>query len=189
MSKQIPDHVYRYIQKHVSLADFLESELSCIVKWHVPGINGSMICPMPHHKDKKPSFSIKYMEEDGVWVYNCFGCGSKGTIINFFMQYYNVNRTKAVEMICDKFGIHDIKEIAMSSIKDIGKKFDMKKKMEMANVIASNRCRMLMRQDFEANRAWVKDVYRRLNEALSKNDIDTVEAINNEVSERMTNAK
>jgi hypothetical protein len=57
--------------------------------------------------------------------------------------------------------------------------------MENANILVSNQCRMLLRKNFELNKAWVATAYRRLNEALSNKDKTEIDKIGYEASNRM----
>ena len=77
-------YLYDFIKKKVDLAEFLETEVGCTLKWFEVGVAAGTICPMPHHQDNKPSFRLKFIEEEEIWIYHCLGCGSKGTIIDCY---------------------------------------------------------------------------------------------------------
>jgi len=44
----------------------------------------SWICACPFHEDSTPSMSVRLVEVG--WVFRCFGCGEKGTVIDFVMR-------------------------------------------------------------------------------------------------------
>jgi len=55
----------------------------------------------PFHKEKTPSFSISPRKQ----IFNCFGCGTKGSIITFIMKYYNVEFQEAMSILAEKANI------------------------------------------------------------------------------------
>ena len=85
-------HLYDVVKKKVDLAEFLETEIGCKLSWYERGISAGTICPMPQHKDSKPSFRIKYVDESSMWIFHCLGCGAKGTIIDFCREYYSLSK-------------------------------------------------------------------------------------------------
>ena len=179
-------YLYEFIKKKVDLADFLETEIGCQLRWYDQGISAGTVCPLPHHKDTQPSFRIKLMGEDEVWVYHCLGCGSKGTIIDFFMEYYGINTSaEAIIAICNKFGFKDSKELAVDCLKDVKKRVNFQKKIEFTHIVSSNQCRMLLRKNFQKYHKWVASAYRKMNDALAEEDIETVEDIGSEAFRRM----
>ena len=148
--KKINKYLYDYVKKKVDLAEFLESEISCDLNWYESNVAAGTFCPMPDHKDTAPSFRIKYMEDSGVWIYHCLGCGAKGTIIDFCMKYYGLNSAaESVLFICDKFGFKEDQELVISSLTDVQKKVDSQKKMEYVHIVTCNQCRMLLRKNYE----------------------------------------
>lgn len=186
MSKStIPYYLYDHIKKKINLADFLESEIGCKLQWTELNVSAKTICPIPSHKEKKPSFCVS-KAEDGVWLYLCWGCGVKGTVIDFFMDYYDLSSAEeAVSAICKKFDIKNDAELATGVIKDVKKKVNVKKKMECAHIVASNQCRCLLRKNYDKNSKWVAEAYRKMNKALDNDDIDVIESVGFEASERM----
>ena len=70
-------------------------------------------------------------------------------------------------------------------MKNIRKKVDVQRKIENANIIVSNQCRMLLRNDFDLHKSWVNKAYRKLNAAMEKEDCEEVESIGYAASNRM----
>lgn len=181
-------YLYDLVKKKIDMGEFLETEAACNVQWYEQGTKGKTICPMPNHKDSKPSFHITLVDDGSydVWIYNCFGCGSKGTIIDFCQEYFDLpNSVEAVLFICRKFNFESTQDLVVSCLKDVRKKADIHKKMEYSNIVTSNQCRMLLRKDYGAHNKWVGAVYKKMNEALSTDDISVIEAIGYEVSRKI----
>ena len=178
-------YLYDFIKKKIDLAEFLETEAGCNLHWLEPNVTASTECPMPNHNETKPSFMIKYIEEDNVWVYHCLGCDAKGTIIDFCMQYYGFSSSAvALMFLCEKFGFKDSAELAASCFKDIKKTVNLQKKIEFSHIVTANQCRMLLRKDYEGNKQWVADAYRKMNELLDHEDVQGIEEIGMEASQR-----
>ena len=179
-------YLYDFIKKKVDLAEFLETEAGCTLKWFEVGVAAGTICPMPHHQDNKPSFRLKFIEEEEIWIYHCLGCGSKGTIIDFCMEYYGLNNSsEAIWFICKKFGFKKDVELVAESLKDVKKKINSQRKLECAHVVSANQCRSLLRRDYGAHSKWVAASYRRMNKALDDEDISTIEEVGFEASSKM----
>ena len=178
--------VLDYVKKHVDFPHFLESQIGCNLKWYKAHRSAATRCPMPNHKDDLPSFRIQHKEADGIWVYHCFGCGSGGTIVDFFMDYYGLsNLMEAVEAIAEKFGFTGTEADILRGMKDIKKQVDTGKKMECAHIVACNQCRMLLRKNYEKYAKWVAQAYRRMNDALDAEKIDVIEQVGSEASRKM----
>jgi len=177
--------LYDFIKKKVDLAEFMETEAGCTLQWYEEGVTAGTICPMPHHKDSKPSFRIK-LTDDEIWIYHCLGCGSKGTVIDFCMEYYGLDTaSEAVWFLCKKFGFKKDAQLVADSLTDVKKKMNLNRRMECAHVVASNQCRVLLRRDYDGHNKWVNKAYRRMNRALEEEDIDAIENIGFEASTKM----
>ena len=174
------------IKKKVDLAEFLETEVGCTLEWTRENREAKLICPMPGHDEGKPSFHVSLTDDDETWIYHCFGCGAKGTIIDFCMQYYDIgNLSEAILFVCKKFGFKNDARLIAESIKDVKKKMDLNRKLECAHVVSANQCRYLLRKDYEKHSKWVSQAYRKMNKALSAEDIEAVESVGFEASARM----
>ena len=69
-------------------------------------VHGSKInCPLPNHggADSTPSFSIK-----DEHFYQCFGCGSSGSSLNFIMDFEEVGYLESVQIASEITGIEPI---------------------------------------------------------------------------------
>lgn len=54
-----------------------------------------LTCKCPFHDDKTPSFNINL--ETGI--FNCFGCGEKGNIVDFVSKMKGISKTEAKEQL------------------------------------------------------------------------------------------
>ena len=175
---------FEYVKKNVDLPEFMETEIGSSLRWSEPNISAKSVCPL--HGDTDPSFSMTFKEEDGIWIYQCFGCGAKGTIIDLVQEYQSLpSATAAVAWIFNKFGWADNEDLIIDSIKGIQKKINISKKMECAHVVTSNQCRMLLRKNYGKYSKWVAETYRRMNRALDEGDIDFLESMGYELSNRL----
>lgn len=57
------------------------------------GGNHSGLCPF--HSEKSPSFTVKESDQ----FYYCFGCGANGDIVDFIMQYQNIEFIDACKLL------------------------------------------------------------------------------------------
>ena len=63
------------------------------------GSNMFGLCPF--HSEKTPSFSVSPDKQ----IYNCFGCGKGGGVINFIMEIENLSFPEAVEFLAKRAGM------------------------------------------------------------------------------------
>lgn len=180
-------HAADYLNKTIILPDFVETELGCKLKWGKGGESALLNCPFPDHNDSNASCRINKL--DDIWVLHCFGCGRSATMISFCKMYYDLkNREEAILWLCKKFNIKNVEDIIINGIKSISKKMDIQRKIENTNIVVSNRCRYLLRRDFEANKDFVLNCYKKLNKAMDESDLSAVEAIDNEIDKKLNGA-
>jgi len=185
-NQQIESRLSDVVKTKINFAEFLEKEIGCSIKWYEENVSGGIKCPLPGHKDTKPSFRIKFVSDGNFWIFNCLGCGVHGTIINFCEEYYGLSSyDEAVSWLCKKFNIQNDNGAATSSLKYINKKIDFKKRLEYAHIVTSNQCRVLLRKNYDKHRKWVGEAYRKMNEALSKEDISVIESVGMAASKKM----
>ena len=85
----------------------------------------------------------------------------------------------------DIFKLKNTHHLAVESLSETRKKTNVKKTLECAHIVSANQCRMLLRRDSKKFSKWVRATYKKMNEALEKDDIETIESIGFEVSEKM----
>ena len=182
-------YLFDFIKKKVDLANFLETEIGCNLKWYEPNKSAGTFCPLPGHTDKKASFRI-LKTDDNIWIFNCFGCNSKGTIIDFVREYYGLNSfAEAVLFICKKFGFKTNDGLVTDSLEDVKKKINLQKKMECIHIVSSRQCHALLRKNFGKYSRWVGDAYKKMNKVLDEENygesIDIIESIGFEASNKL----
>ncbi len=59
------------------------------------------LCPLPHHKEKTPSFSVSQDRQ----LFHCFGCKEGGDVFRFVQLYYGFNFPEAVEYLARRASI------------------------------------------------------------------------------------
>ena len=56
--------------------------------------NGEFLGTCPFHDDSTPSFTVS--QNDGKYLYKCFGCGASGSVLDFVMKFDKVGFGEAV---------------------------------------------------------------------------------------------
>ena len=69
------------------------------VKLKKAGKNHQACCPF--HNEKSPSFSVSQEKQ----FYYCFGCGAKGNVISFLMEFDRLEFPEAVEELAKTYGV------------------------------------------------------------------------------------
>ena len=173
-----------HIVKTISLPDFIESEAACDLIWSQQDLSAKCCCPL--HKEGQPSFNIDLIE-NGVWIYYCFGCGATGNILHFCKDFHGLrNIIESINYICKKYKIENTSDLILEGIKSVKVTVNKQRKLENANILVSNQCRMLLKRDFKLHQKWVADAYIRLNSALDQDKYSEVEKIGYEAAKRMS---
>ena len=173
-----------YIRRTVDLPQFVELLTGTSIKQLKNEDSAVCNCPMVWHKDRNASCHMNKME-DGTWLYNCFGCGSHGHIINFFMEFSGEeDMNAAISSICEKMNIDKGMQVPIQDYQYSVARVDKKKKLETENIVVSNRCRLLLRKNYDKYHEWVDEAYKRLNIAVDSDNFEEVEKIGNEASEK-----
>lgn len=63
------------------------------------GSDAKGLCPF--HSERTPSFHVSEAKQ----VYHCFGCGAKGSVINFICDIENLSFVEAVKFLGDMYGV------------------------------------------------------------------------------------
>lgn len=167
--------------KRVNLADFIESETGG--KMTEGGGSWTMVCPMPGHNDHNPSFHI--YTSGGQWFYRCYGCDSRGTIVDFCMDFKGFEHpSEALLYIMRKCGIRNNAELVERAVQEAKVDVDRKRKMEAVHFVASNNCRRILRAmpgNTVAER-WVAITYMEMNNLFDTDDLARMQAIADEAA-------
>jgi len=157
--------------KKIDLAAFIEREAQ--VRFSRRGGRWTCRCPMPHHRDSTPSFSVTRLPDD-VFVFNCFGCGSGGTIVDFCKGFWSLDTLdEALAMIADKMNLGSTEEIIRNAVKNLKVSVDEEKHLECAHVSAADCCREILRKypQREELWSWVATKYREMNRWLESGEL------------------
>ena len=185
------DNNLKYLKDHLiklsDLPEFIETESGVNLKWNRDESGVVCECPLPDHYESKPSFHVNQL--DGVWVYHCFGCQKKGTIIHFCIDFFGLrNQNEAIKYLCKYYNVKDVDDLILQGLKNVSKKINFERQIENENILVSNQCRMLLRKDFQKNKSWVSKAYDKLNQALADQDYALVERIGYKAFRRMKDA-
>ena len=166
--------------KKLNLVDFIQTHAGVTL-----ATSGNSICPMPNHKDSDPSFSISQKQDSNgtVWLYNCFGCGSGGTIIDFCMDFFSFDSSlEALVFVLQKMGIASNQEMVSKAMQEAKVGMDLNKELECAHFVASRNCRRLLKGQWGDKRVetWVAKAYREMNLLLDKGDRNGVDMVGEE---------
>lgn len=174
-----------YLIKTISLPNFIEDATDNLLKWKNQQ-SAKCHCPLPNHNDRNASFHVNQMANE-IWIYHCFGCGAKGHIVHFCKDYYGLRTwDESILFLCKKFNIKNKEDLIIQGLKNVSKKVDLQRKMENANIMVSNQCRMLLRKDFALHNKWVSNTYKKLDTALEDENYETIESIGQEAFNRMS---
>ena len=151
--------------KRIDLKMFIERESGASLA--PKGRNNWMgICPI--HKDSDPSFSVS-RSSSGTWWYNCFGCQSKGTIIDFCIDRFDLcNAWDATVFIANKEGIKCDSSLILKAAQEAKIQTDRQYEIDIAHFVASENCRLLLKEcrGEEKTMLWVARSYAMMNKML-----------------------
>lgn len=100
--------IFEFIKVSVSIEELLE-------KYEVEISGNTVICPLPGHTDKTPSFHL--YTTDNQWY--CFGCNKGKSVIDFVMQMENITNIQACKKIDEMFNLKlDFEAHAKNTDKD-----------------------------------------------------------------------
>lgn len=77
----------------------VEDVVGEVVNLKKAGSNLKGLCPF--HNEKTPSFSVS----PAKGIYKCFGCGKAGNVVNFVMEYEQLNYVEALRKLAAKYNI------------------------------------------------------------------------------------
>jgi DNA primase len=87
-----------FIDDLISRADIVDI-VDARVKLKKAGKNHQACCPF--HNEKSPSFSVSQEKQ----FYYCFGCGAKGNVISFLMEFDRLEFPEAIEELASIYGL------------------------------------------------------------------------------------
>lgn len=163
------DQMKRLIFSQVDFPAYLEQDIGSRLRRRGDS-HYDCRCPFPYHKDSNPSFSIDY--KNGGWVWFCYGCSAGGTTVDFFRKYYGETLEEAIAHICNIFSIEvDFNAQIKAMIKTEGS-LPTKKHIESDHLLLSQICFSSLKDYLGDKEVFdiIKNIYKKANEALEKND-------------------
>ena len=103
---RIADHEVERLKAEVSLVRLIESSGVKLVKR-----GGDMVGCCPFHADDTPSLVVSVSKN----LFNCFGCGAGGGVIDWVMRAEGVSFRHAVELLRDGDAVAPSSSLAASS--------------------------------------------------------------------------
>jgi DNA primase len=92
MYNYYPDELIEEIRMRNDIVDVVSE----YIKLDKKGSNNFGLCPF--HKEKTPSFCVSETKQ----IFNCFGCGKGGNVIQFIMLTENLDFIEAVKLLADR---------------------------------------------------------------------------------------
>ena len=169
--------------KKIDLAKFIEQVSGMAMEPKGPD-RYMGLCPI--HGDNDPSFSVT-MEDDGVFLFHCFGCGLGGTIVDFCMAFFHLEHpSEALETVISQSGLECDHELVSKVLKEERVGFDTKKNLETHHFSAARNCLLLLKtRSSKETMDWVRDAYWNMNKMLIAEDVIGIRNISNEAIARM----
>ena len=99
---KIENEKYEAIKK-LSLPEILRNygmQLKSVRSWGLLNRAESYQTLCPFHEEKTPSLNINFKKDK--WLWNCFGCGKGGNVIDFVMGYEKISFKEAYEKLSGK---------------------------------------------------------------------------------------
>ena len=143
---------------------------------------------MPTHKDTDPSLHI--YRQAGNWFYRCYGCGSRGTIVDFCVDFRSFpHPNDALLHILERHGIKNDADFMLKAVKEAKVECDNRARLESSHFVAASNCRRLLRRynGDAAVQSWVAESYRGMNTMLSEGDIRGIEGVSDRACGLMEN--
>lgn len=157
------------LKKSIDLKSFIEREGPADLR--NAGMN-TWLGKCPLHKDGEPSFWVS-KTDDGVWIYHCFGCNAKGTIIDFCMERFGIaNSYEASVFAAEKEGVKCDASLIIKASKEASVKTDAQKIINLSHFVACENCRRLLRMcnGNEETMAWVAKAFIQMNKSLDNQE-------------------
>ena len=95
MAQRIPKEFIDLLLEKSNIVDVINQ----FIKIDKKGNDYWACCPF--HTEKTSSFSVSEKKQ----FYYCFGCGAKGSAINFIMDFNNVSYPEAIEILAKQMGM------------------------------------------------------------------------------------
>lgn len=177
--------IAKYINHTVILPDFISTIADIECKWTKDDRSAVCNCPMSWHQDRNASFHMNFLND--LWVYHCFGCGSSGNAVKFYIEYTGDDYYTAIKNICERLNIKSLDGLEIPNNIETINKISKKKEIDSKNIIISNRCRLLLHRKYDEYNQWIMSIYKKLNNAIDEENLEKVNEIDMEVNKTINN--
>jgi DNA primase len=92
----MPENKLEELKRHPRVFDVYKSRV------HLKKTSGKWFGLCPFHSEKSGSFGL--LEQDGVLLYKCLGCGKAGNIFQFIERYDHISMKAAIAKVRDEVG-------------------------------------------------------------------------------------
>jgi len=164
MEKIYKSYLFNAVKK-LDLKNFMEREVGSSFE----KVGQSWKTPCPLHRESQPSFVLK-LEPNGIWIFHCFGCSSKGTIIDFCMEYFNEsNPWNAAVLAAEKEGLKLDESVVINALQNATVQDNRQKDVLISHFVTSFICLKLLRvcNKDEKTMSWVARAYDSMNKILN----------------------
>jgi DNA primase len=183
--------------KTVRIEEYMESEYDSYFIYNRTTNWGNTNCPMPYHADSSPSFGVNTNDN----LYNCFGCGAKGNVINLVQAVEGLTFVETIQKLANFANIDielvnlDIKTLIRDLNNSINRYFELENTSrypgglsEVGFLIAfSHRTKKYLRKNNfdEKDMQWIDSVYQDLENKINSNDFKGINDLWKKLSDMM----
>jgi DNA primase len=126
MAGRIPSDFIEDLIARSDIVDIIDSR----VKLKKAGRNYQACCPF--HNEKTPSFSVSQEKQ----FYYCFGCGAKGNVISFIMEYDRLDFVEAIEDLAKQYSLEVPREKGGTPLKSQAERNERERDYELMEQVA-----------------------------------------------------
>ena len=178
----------------INIVDYMEAEYDSIFIFSKSSNWANTNCPMPKHDDNSPSFGVSLDDN----LYNCFGCGAKGDLIQLVQSVEGLTFIEAIQKISDFAGLEiELTNLDMKFL--INEIQDSLKTQMMFNeeniypgrlsetnfliALADRTKRYIRIKKFDNEEInWIDNIYKQIDNHITDKDVKSVEKIWNNFS-------
>lgn len=173
----------------VSMIDFMESEYDSGFIYSRSSNWANTNCPMPKHDDNSPSFGVSIDDN----LYNCFGCGAKGDLIQLVQSVEGLTFIESIQRISDYAGLEieltnlDVKYLineiqdSLNTQRIFNENEIFPGRLNETNFLIafSERTKKYLRSNnFDKNEIeWIDNIYKQIDAFTANNDIKSINNI------------
>lgn len=93
------DYTVEDLKQRVDIVDVISNRYNITLKRE----NNEHVACCPFHKEKTPSFKVNGPKQ----FYYCFGCGASGSVLDFIIEYENLDTKPAIDRLKEFAGVSE----------------------------------------------------------------------------------